>query len=75
MDRAARRRPAELDFLELSLRAAPDRAPDASRRFAESLREHDIEPDPAQETKTRLVLDHLATTYRTTRPDPTAVSG
>jgi hypothetical protein len=51
---------ADLDFLELSLRVPPEAAAATQEDFATALRGAGLDSDPAQETKTRLVLQRLA---------------
>ena len=49
-----------LRFLEFSIRARPEEAPAAQQAFENLFREHGIDLDPEQETKTRMVLEYLA---------------
>jgi broad specificity phosphatase PhoE len=49
-----------LRFLELSTRVGPEEAPAAQQAFENLFREHGIDLDPVQETKTRTVLEYLA---------------
>jgi hypothetical protein len=49
-----------LRFLEFSIRARPEEAPAAQQAFEDLFREHGIDLDPVQETKTRMVLEYLA---------------
>jgi hypothetical protein len=51
---------ADLDFLELSLRVPPEDGAVTQEDFATALRAAGLDGDPAQETKTRLVLQRLA---------------
>jgi hypothetical protein len=49
-----------LRFLEFSIRARPEEAAAAQQAFENLFREHRIDQDPVQETKTRMVLEYLA---------------
>ena len=49
-----------LRFLELSIVVGPDQAVEAQRSFLRAIAAKGIEPDDTQETKTRIVLEHLA---------------
>jgi hypothetical protein len=49
-----------LRFLELSILVRPDQALEAQRGFAQAIAAKGLEPDCSQETKTRMVLEHLA---------------
>ncbi|WP_164200559.1 SixA phosphatase family protein [[Micrococcus luteus] ATCC 49442] len=49
-----------LRFLELSTRVEPEEAPAAQQAFEDLFREYDINLDPLQETKTRMVLEYFA---------------
>jgi len=49
----------ELDFLELSVQAEPEKAERKQAALGEFVRSRGLEPDPGQETKTRRVLTYL----------------
>jgi hypothetical protein len=49
-----------LRFLELSILVSPDQAVEAQRSFVRLIAAKGFEPDQTQETKTRMVLEHLA---------------
>jgi hypothetical protein len=49
-----------LRSLEFSIRVEPEKAPAAQQAFENLFREHGIDPDAVQETKTRMVLKYLA---------------
>ena len=48
-----------LDFLEVSIRVEPGVAEAAQADLEGSLRRRGVHPAPDQETKTRIVLEHL----------------
>ncbi|MBO3749190.1 hypothetical protein J5X84_24190 [Streptosporangiaceae bacterium NEAU-GS5] len=50
-----------LDFLELSIRVPAAEAAGAQRAFERLVRDHGIGMEPAQETKTRRVIEYLVT--------------
>jgi hypothetical protein len=54
--------PSGLDFLELSVAVEPDDAALVQPAFLASIRRRGLDPYALQETKTRLVLQHLAAT-------------
>jgi hypothetical protein len=58
--RAERWRVADLDFLELSVKVAPEHAEAAQARLDDAVSALGAAPDKDQETKTRRVLDALA---------------
>ena len=58
--RAERWRVADLDFLELSVKVAPEHAEVAQARLDDAVSALGIAPEKDQETKTRRVLDALA---------------
>lgn len=47
-------------FLEVSILVRPDQAVEAQQGFARAIAAKGLEPDRTQETKTRMVLEHLA---------------
>jgi hypothetical protein len=49
-----------LRFLELSILVSPDQAVAAQQRFLQLIAIEGLQPDQTQETKTRIVLEHLA---------------
>lgn len=53
-----------LRFLEFSIRTRPEDAVEAQRDFEELFRAHGIDPGSVRETKTRIVLEHLARSVR-----------
>lgn len=53
-----------LRFLELSIRVKPEDAPAAQHAFENLLRKRNIDLDSVQETKTRLVMEYLASSGR-----------
>jgi hypothetical protein len=53
-----------LRFLELSILVGPAQAVDAQRSFTDLIAAKGLDPDTRQETKTRLVLEHLADRWR-----------
>lgn len=50
----------KLRFLEFSIRVRPEEAPAAQQGFENLFREHGINLESVQETKTRIVLEYLA---------------
>lgn len=50
------------DLLEVSIKAKPDQAVDARQAFMSHLRELGLDPEGAQETKTRVALEYFAKT-------------
>jgi hypothetical protein len=54
------------DLLEVSIKVEPDEAATARRSFENHLRELGLDPAGAQETKTRVALEHMV---RTLKPD------
>jgi hypothetical protein len=53
------------DLVEVSIKVAPAKAVQAQAAFDAHLRELGLDPEGAQETKTRTALNYFAATYRT----------
>jgi hypothetical protein len=52
------------DLVEVSIKAPPKQAVEAQKAFDKHLRELGLDPEGAQETKTRTALEYFAATYR-----------
>jgi len=52
------------DLVEVSIKTSPDNAGQAQKEFDAHLRELGIDPEGAQETKTRTALEYFAKTHR-----------
>ena len=52
------------DLVEVSIKAPPDKAPQARKEFDTHLRELGLDPKGAQETKTRTALEYFARTLK-----------
>jgi len=52
------------DLVEVSIKTSPEQAALAGKEFEEHLRGHGLDPEGAQETKTRTALSYFAKAYR-----------
>ena len=57
------------DLVELSIKVPPDDAVEAQKTFDAHLRELGIDPEGAQETKTRTALEYFASQHRKGKPE------
>ena len=59
-----RTRNAAYDLVEVSIKTSPDKAIHAQKEFDAHLRKLGLDPEGAQETKTRTALEYFAKTHR-----------
>jgi hypothetical protein len=55
------------DLVEVSIKTSPDKAPKAQKEFDQHLRELGLDPEGAQEAKTRTALNYFAKAVRKTK--------